>query len=309
MCIPRELRPKIISSLHDTKFTGHKGVHKMYEDAIRHFWWNNIYKDMQSYVSSCILCLKTNTGHSPKIHLNPLKIPSAPFQTIHVDLLKFHTPSRGNNFIIVIIDAFSKFKKKTACSVIRAIYEEFILKFGMYKHLSIISDIQQELINRWSKSLYKLLGVKTIRTSVYKPTTNSQCERTNRSIISLLRKFVCDNPKNWSKNLCYVTYVINTSVSESTKASPFSLFYGTEATSVLDFCLPEVPDNVPKTIEHAYKYWFNNMTLLRKLARKNMICSKQKQKIQYTRHTRPHNFRVGDKVFIKIHRLKENEDS
>ena len=39
-----------------------------------------------------------------------------------------------------------------------------------------------------------------------------------------------------------------------------------------------------------------------------MICAKQKQKIQYDRHTRPHNFRVGDKVFIKIHRLKENVD-
>ena len=40
-----------------------------------------------------------------------------------------------------------------------------------------------------------------------------------------------------------------------------------------------------------------------------MICSKKKQKIQYDRHTRPHNFRVGDKVFIKINRIKENEDS
>ena len=36
---------------------------------------------------------------------NPLEIPSAHFQTIHVDLLKFRTPSKGNNFILVIIDA------------------------------------------------------------------------------------------------------------------------------------------------------------------------------------------------------------
>ena len=254
--------------------------------------------------------MKTNTGHSPKIPLNPLEITSAP---IHVDLLKFHTPSNGNNFILVIIDAFSKFvitkaiKKKMACTVIKAIYEEFILKFGMCKHLSIISDNGLVFINSWSKTLYKLLGVKSIKTSVYKPTTNSQCERTNCSIISILRKFVCDNPKNWSRNLCYVTYVINTSVSESTKASPFSLIYGTEATSVLDLCLPEVPENVPKTIEHAYKYWFDNLTLLRKLARENMICSKPKQKIQYDRHTRPQNSIVGDKVFIKIHRLKDND--
>ena len=61
-------------------------------------------------------------------------------------------------------------------------------------------------------------------------------------------------------------------------------------------------------MEHAYQYWFDNLTLLRKLARENMICSKQKQKIQYDRHTRPHNFIVGDKVFIKILRLKDNQD-
>ena len=86
---------------------------------------------------------------------------------------------------------------------------------------------------------------------------------------------MCDNPKNWSKTLCYVTHVINTSVSESTKASPFSLIYGTEATNVLDLCLPEVPENVPKTIEHAYKYWYDNLTLLRILTREHMTCSKQ----------------------------------
>ena len=85
---------------------------------------------MQNYVASCNLCMETNIGHSPKIPLNLLEIPSAPFQIIHVDLLKFHTPSRGN-------------------------------KYG------------------WSKTLYKLLGVKSIKTSAYKPTTNSQCERTN----------------------------------------------------------------------------------------------------------------------------------
>ena len=108
----------------------------------------------------------------------------------------------------------------------------------MCKHISIISDNGLEFINRWSKTVYKLLGGKSIRTSVYKPTTNRQCKRT---IISILQKFVCDNPKNYSNNLCYVTYVINTSVSESTKASPFSLIYGTKATSVIDLCLPAVP--------------------------------------------------------------------
>ena len=72
LCIPGELRPKILSLLDGTNFAGHKGMHKMYEDAIRHFWWINIlYKDMQNYLSSCKLCLKMNTGHS-QFPLNPL---------------------------------------------------------------------------------------------------------------------------------------------------------------------------------------------------------------------------------------------
>ena len=43
-----------------------------------------------------------------------------------------------------------------------------------------------------------------MKTSVYKSTTDSECERTNCSIIRAFRKFVHDNPKYWSRNLCYV---------------------------------------------------------------------------------------------------------
>ena len=69
---------------------------------------------------------------------------------------QFHSSHYRRVFKIVITKAI---KKKTACTVIKAIYEEFILKFGMCKHLSIISDNGLEFINRWSKTLYKLLGV------------------------------------------------------------------------------------------------------------------------------------------------------
>ena len=122
----------------------------------------------------------------------------------------------------MIIDSFSKFvitkaiRNKTAKNVIKSIYEEFILKFGICKHLSIISDNGNEFINSWSKTLYKLLGVKSIKTTVYKPSSNGLVERMNRTIIGILRKILKDYPNKWSQNLAYVTYVINTSVSEST---------------------------------------------------------------------------------------------
>ena len=73
-----------------------------------------------------------------------------------------------------------------------------------------------------------------------------------------------DYPNKWSQNLAYMTYVINTSVSESTGYTPFNLIFGVEATGILDLCFADKPDNVPKNLEHAYKYWFDNLKLLRK---------------------------------------------
>ena len=63
LCIHNELRSQILSVLHDTKCTGHRGVFKVYENALKKVWWNNMYKDIQNYVSSYMLCMETNTGH------------------------------------------------------------------------------------------------------------------------------------------------------------------------------------------------------------------------------------------------------
>ena len=100
--------------------------------------------------------METNTDHLPNIPLNPLNIPDGPFHTIHMDLLKFHTSSKDFKYFLVIIDSFSKFvitkaiSNKSVKTGIKSIYEEFILKFGICKHLSIISDNGNEFINSWS---------------------------------------------------------------------------------------------------------------------------------------------------------------
>ena len=81
-----------------------------------------------------------------------------------------------------------------------------------------------------------------------------------------------------------------------------------EATGILDLCFPDKPDNVPKNLEHAYQYWIGNLTLLRKLARENNVRAKEIQKLRYDRHTKPHKLKVGDKVLIKVHGIREHED-
>ena len=68
------------------------------------------------------------------------------------------------------------------------------------------------MVNKWTHSLYEIMGVKALTTIPWKPSTDGQVERSNRIILSMLRKFTQDDPKQCSQNLPLLTAAINASV-------------------------------------------------------------------------------------------------
>ena len=258
ICVPIEFRSQIMQIYHDLKTSGHMGAFKMYSKASTRFYWIGMYSDMQNYVSSCRLCMQTNTGHPPKVALKPLPVSTEPFASIHIDLLRFYSPYRKNQYIIVLIDAFTHFvtlksvKNKSARVVAKFLFDEHFLKFGFPQLIATptskrcVSDNGTDVVNAWTKALYDIMGVKLVTTSFYHPESNSQIERYNRTIISILRKFVKDEPKKWSDYLPYVSHAINNSVCQSTGHTPFQLLYGVQIRDVVDVCLPRIPENTAK---------------------------------------------------------------
>ena len=125
LCIPKEFRTIIMSSLHDMKSSAHQSTAKCYNRAVRRFYWRGMNSDIQNYVQSCHSCMASNTGHYPKAPLQNLQVSKLPFERIHYDLLRIKTLSRGYQYILVIIDSFSRYivtvplKHKTAPSVIQ----------------------------------------------------------------------------------------------------------------------------------------------------------------------------------------------
>ena len=312
LCIPVELRAAILHVLHDNMFSGHIGAATMFFKALKKLYWTGLYKDIQNYVASCKTCMETNTGHAPKIPLYPLTVAEKPFTQIQTDILQMKYPSHGFKYILLMIDRFSnyvvlqKLRTKTASQVVNSLFKDWILKYGLMTH--IISDNGLEFRNSLSKKLYELTGVKSVRTGVYRPSSNGLSERFNRQIIALLRHFTHKEPRNWSKYLPYVEHVINGTVSASTGCTAFSLVFGCERLSVLDLNLPECPENIPKTETQAHNYWKKNLERLRDYAIENKKIAKINQKRNYDRHARPHSFKVGQKVYIKLHHLGDTHD-
>ena len=287
----------------------------MYSKATTKFYWQNMCSDIQNYVSSCKLCCQNNTGHDPKVALHSVQVANHPSELIHADILQIHSISNRYKYILVLICAFSKLvitvplRNKAAPTVAEAIFENLFLRYGYIKHLSCISDNGLDMINAWTKSLYEIMGVKCIRTSPYKPSSDGQVERTNRQILSILRKFTIDDPKKWSKNLQLATAAINSSTSESTQFTQFFLTHGVEMTSVLDLVLPQPNEYMTRTNKQAISHWSLSIERIRKYVRENIIDAKQKQKKYYDVHTRKHSFKVGDLGYIKIHHWPSNSDT
>ena len=78
--------------------------------------------------------MQTNTGHPTKVALKPLPVSMEPFTSIHIDLLRFFSPSRKNLYIIT--DAFNHFvtlkrvQNKSANVVAKFLVDEHFLQFG-----------------------------------------------------------------------------------------------------------------------------------------------------------------------------------
>ncbi|MGL1886778.1 MAG: reverse transcriptase domain-containing protein [Reichenbachiella sp.] len=317
MCMPEQFRTDIMKSLHDLKTVGHASSAKMYQSALHRLWWPGMYSHFENYVASCGTCLEANRGHYPKVALKPLPVPNGVFDTIHLDLLSIQTPSNGYKYILVIIDAFSKLvvakslKTKNGKTVASAIYNEWYLKYGIPKQLSYAHhDNGLELVNRWSHTLYEMINVKVKRNTPYMPRSNSQVEIVNKSILSILRKLTKDQPSKWSSMLQYTVMAINSRVNESTGYSPFYLTHGVNMRDIVDVHLPDIPENIAKTKEQAYKFWLDKLSTVRSFAKENIAIAKKIQKRNYdARGTKRNPFSIGDHVYIKVEHWPEQADS
>ena len=83
------------------------------------------------------------------------------------------------------------------------------------------------------------LGVERRHTSAYHPRTNGLAERTNASLVEMLRLHAGQRPSDWPLFLDYCLLAYRTRRHTSTGATPFSLMYGREHNSLTKAYLDE----------------------------------------------------------------------
>jgi len=91
---------------------------------------------------------------------------------------------------------------------------------------SIVSNRDTRFTSKFWTSLIQLLQVKLNLSTAFHPESDGQSERVNQTLQQYLRSYCSYEQDDWVSLLPFPEHAYNTSMSESTKASPFEINYG-----------------------------------------------------------------------------------
>src|SRR5690606_37056608 len=101
LVIPHSLRTTILEFAHDHPVSGHFGFAKTYERVRQKYFWCGLLRDVSHYVRTCVHCQRRKQSRSSNAGLmQPLDIPSAPFDMVGIDFFgPLPLSNTGNRYI------------------------------------------------------------------------------------------------------------------------------------------------------------------------------------------------------------------
>ena len=299
--LPLKLREKVFHYLHNEM--GHLGTDRVFELARNRFFWPGMQRDIDEYIHNrCQCIMQRKPSRNQQAPLQSIST-SEPLELLTVDFLHLEKGSGGYEYILVIVDHFSKFaqayptRNKNTLTVAKHLYDDFILRFGIPNHL--LSDQGGEFESKVIHGISKLMGVKKIRTTPYHPQTNGLCERMNRTILHMLRTLEETQKRSWPKLLNKLVHAYNCTQHSSTGFTPFHLMFGREATLPIDQIMKTNDSAQRKTHSEYVKQWEKQMHEVYRIVKKNQTARNQSNAKNKSKRPNLHSLKIGDRVLVR----------
>ena len=239
--IPPTLKWLIYQGFH--KNIAYLGAERSYHLAKSRVYWQKMEKDIKFFIDDEFPCLASKKQHiTPHAPLGTLTSTS-PMEIIAIDFLKVDRAAGGYEYILVIIDQFTRYAQayattnKSAKTAAEKLFNYFVLKFGTPNR--ILHDQGKELENKLFDELEKYFGVKGCRTTPYYPMGNGMVERLNSTVIQMLRTLPEKLKYKWKDSLNKLMYAYNCTKHSVTGYSPYFLLFGRNPKLPIDIILSE----------------------------------------------------------------------
>ncbi|RCN39532.1 integrase core domain protein [Ancylostoma caninum] len=303
-----KIKHELIKQVHESNFgTAHLGIQKTRADIAKLAIWNKMSTDIAEFVRSCPLCqLRKNPSvYRTSEPLDRFEIPKRPWQRLHSDVVgPLPQTLTGNRFIIVFVDAFSKFiiaepipdQKATTTEDIFG--NRIVSRFGPPE--TLVTDQGTNYMSDIFRNTLKTLNVTRRTSTPYHHESNGQVERANRTIEELISIAVDQKNDQWDDVIHLMTHAYNFTDNTSTKYSPHLIVHGREPNNAFRLAL-QLPSKTFISEDDYVEQLISTLQNVWKDVEHNIATTQQTQKYHYDLRKRvtPTDFKTGQQVLIR----------
>nr|CAI5826329.1 unnamed protein product [Callosobruchus analis] len=270
---------------------------KTYKKMREMFYFPRMRNYMKGFIGACIECLYNKVpGGKPQGKLHSIDKIGKPFHTMHLDHLgPFVKSQRGNSYILVAIDGFTKFTflkavKNTKSTVTVKALGDIVNLIGLPNR--VITDRGTSFTGAPFENFCKERHIDHVLTTPSTARANGQVERLNRyitpSLASLCKK---EDHSDWDQQVNTVQWGINNTHHQATKTTPFRLLFNYEPRDIHGDCIQKI------LLEHQQEEDIENR---RQEALEKIKEDQERQKRRYNaKRSKASVYEPGDLVMIR----------
>ena len=298
--VPELHRATLLKLYHYTPGTLHEGANKMLSRIAEKFYWRNLQRDIQLYVSDCDTCTQLKTHRKVREGLEPLPM-AYPNQRVHIDFLGPVTESiAGHAYIFVAVDAFSNYasawptRGTSAVDALNCLLEWFAL-FGLpaWIHSDRGTAFESELMGL----ICHQFGISHTMSSAWHPQTNGKGELCVKHVKKALALHVKTFGTRWNTALKFALLTLRSGINVRTGVSPATLFLGREMRTMCDMVAGVDTSKLDKNKKTSFaKQVLHDIEQTNTHVRSKLSAAQQKSKDYFDKHVFSINIKIGSRV-------------
>ncbi|XP_076844741.1 uncharacterized protein LOC143489530 [Brachyhypopomus gauderio] len=308
LVVPTCMRQTVLKMAHSEPWAGHLGQAKTLSRIASRFFWPRVHLDVAEWCRTCPECqLSAPQQSADRVPMINMPIIEEPFARIAMDVVGPLPRSRGGNrYILVVCDYATRYpecfalRKVKTRQIVNALIQ-LISRVGIPRE--VLTDQGTNFTSKLLREVFTLLGIKGITTTPYHPQTDGLVERFNKTLKSMLKKFVSETGADWDQWLPYLLFAYREVPQASTGFSPFQLLYSREVRGPMDVLKEawEGQDGERKinVLSHVLKMR-DKMAQLTEMARDNMEGAQRHQKQWYDMVAKDRELQPGNKALVLL---------
>ena len=301
LVVPKGMKEEVLATSHDLPLTGHNGQLNTLRRIRKSFFWYGMKKASVQYVRTCRVCNRNKKRNRKyKAGLTPFHS-GIPMERVHLDILgPFNISKRGNRYVLVMIDQFTKWVEVQALPhqgadlIAETAVNEFFSRMGC--PLQIHTDQGKNFDGQLFRRLCEVLQIAKTRTTPYRPASNGQCERCNRTLLFMIRAYL-EKTTEWDIYLQQIAGAIRSTVNDSTGETPNRMMLGRETLQPIDLLIPTKMTSEDTEPSDYVGKLEREMSNIHHTVRQSLKEKQYRQKKNYDVKSYSRSYDVGDLVY------------